>query len=197
MPTQRLSQRINILVLLAGVLLSTVGCSFTTNAPSTPQESSQTRAAIDSQVSATLTKLYSNVNGSRALVQQAKGVLVFPSEVKAGFIVGGEHGRGALRVGGQTVGYYSTTGISFGWQAGAQSRAIVLLFMTQQALDRFRASQGWKVGADATVAIAKVGANGSIDTNTTRQPVIGFIMNNAGLMAGVTLEGSKITKINP
>ncbi|KAE8753542.1 hypothetical protein FSO04_44595 [Paraburkholderia madseniana] len=100
-----------------------------------------------------------------------------------------------MRVGGQTVGYYSTAGGSFGLQIGAQSKAIIFLFMTQDALDRFRNSDGWAVGADATVAVVKVGANGNIDTSTATAPVQALVLTNAGLMAGVSPEGTKVTRL--
>ena len=125
---------------------------------------------------------------------RAKGVLIFPDVLSGSFIIGAEHGKGVLRVGGANAGYYSTTAGSIGFQAGAQSKAMVL-FMTQGALDKFRNSSGWTV-ADATVAVVDIGANGRIDTNTAQQPVVGFVMNNGGLMAGVSLAGTKISKID-
>ena len=103
---------------------------------------------------------------------------------------------GVLRVGGANAGYYSTTAGSIGFQAGAQSKAMFVLFMTDEALNKFRNSNGWTVGADATVAVVNIGANGRIDTNTAQQPVVGFVLNNGGLMAGVSLEGTKIAKID-
>ena len=123
-------------------------------------------------------------------------MLIFPDVLSGSFIIGAEHGKGVLRVGGANAGYYSTTAGSIGFQAGAQSKAMVLLFMTQGALDKFRNSSGWTVGADATVAVVDIGANGRIDTNTAQQPVVGFVMNNGGLMAGVSLAGTKISKID-
>jgi lipid-binding SYLF domain-containing protein len=155
------------------------------------------RKDINSGVDATLSRLYNAAPESRQLVTRAAGVLVFPSVLGISFVVGGQHGDGALRVAGKTVGYYATTAGSIGFQAGAQSKAIVLLFMTPDSLARFRNANGWTAGVDATVAVAEIGANGSIDTNTLQKPVVGFVLNNAGLMAGVSLEGSKISKINP
>jgi lipid-binding SYLF domain-containing protein len=135
------------------------------------------------------------VKGSRELVAKARGVLVFPSVLQAGFIVGGQYGEGALRVAGTSVGYYSTVSGSFGLQAGAQSKAIIFLFMTQDALDKFRNSDGWSVGADASVALVKMGANGAVDTTTATAPVEVFILTNAGLMADVSLAGTKVSKL--
>lgn len=181
---------------LASSGLSLTGC--TTTAPSssdTPEASAKRRATIDADVEATLTRLYATVNGSRELVGKARGVLVFPSVIAAGFWFGGQYGQGALRIGEQTSGYYSIAGASFGLQIGAQSKAIVILFMTQEALDKFTNSQGWAAGVDATVAVVTVGANGNIDTSTATKPVEAFVLTNAGLMAGVSLEGTKISRL--
>jgi lipid-binding SYLF domain-containing protein len=100
-----------------------------------------------------------------------------------------------LHVNDQSNGYYSITALSFGLQIGAQSKAIVMLFMTQDALDNFVKSQGWAAGVDATVAVVQVGANGNIDTSTATSPVEAFVLTNAGLMAGVSLEGTKISRL--
>jgi lipid-binding SYLF domain-containing protein len=116
--------------------------------------------------------------------------------VSGGFVVGGEYGDGVLRAGGRNDGYYRVVGGSFGWQIGAQSQAIVLMFLTQEALDRFRKSSGWTIGVDATVSVANVGATGEIDSNTVKQSVVGFALTNVGLYAGVKLDGSKITRLD-
>ena len=147
-------------------------------------------------VDSTLDRLYKEVRGSRELVAKASGVLVFPKVVSAGLVVGGEYGKGALRSGGRTDGYYSMGSLSVGVQAGAQSKAIIILFMTRDALDKFRNSSGWTAGVDGTVALLKVGANGEIDTTTATQPVEALVLTNAGLMAGVSLEGTKISKLS-
>jgi len=170
-----------------------VGC--TTTRPQDQASSTSSRASIDAQVNASLSRLYDSVPGSRELVGKSSGVLVFPAVVGASMGVGAEYGRGALRVNGRTQSYYSTTAGSIGFQAGAQSKAVIYLFTTQAALDKFRNSKGWTAGADATVALATIGANGNIDTNTIRQPVVGFVMTNVGLEAGVSLSGAKITEI--
>ncbi len=176
---------------MAGVLFA--GCTTTdSRATATPAEKKQ---ELDAATDATLSKLYESSPQSRQLVERARGVLVFPAVLSASFIVGAQHGTGVLRVSGQDTGYYSITGGSIGFQAGAQSKAMVLLFMTDEALAQFRASSGWTIGADATVAVANVGVNGSIDSNTTQQPIVGFVMNNGGLMAGVSVDGSKISPL--
>ena len=178
---------------VAACSLAFVGC--TTTRPQDQASSVSTRTSIDAQVDASLSKLYDSVRGSRELVAKSSGVLVFPAVVGARMGVGAEYGRGALRVNGRTQSYYSTTAGSVGFQAGAQSKAVIYLFTTQAALDKFRSSRGWTAGADATVAVATIGANGSVDTNTIRQPVVGFVMTNVGLEAGVSLSGAKISEI--
>jgi lipid-binding SYLF domain-containing protein len=168
-------------------------CSTT---PSAPTDKTAKRREIDAGVDGSLNKLYETAKGSHELANRARGILVFPNVISAGFFVGGEYGDGALRAGGAHRGYYRLITGSFGLQFGAQSKAVILMFMTQDSLDKFVASQGWTAGVDATVALAKMGANGVLDTNTGQQPIIGFVVTNAGLMAGVSLEGSKITKLD-
>ena len=166
------------------------GCTTTAGAGTAGK-----RQEIDADANAALTRLSSTVPGSRELLGKARGVLVFPSVLAAGLGIGGEYGEGVLRVGGRSVDYYSTVSASFGWQIGAQSKAVIFLFMTQDALDKFRTSEGWTAGVDASVAVVKTGANGDVDLNTAMQPVNVFVMTNKGLMANLTIEGTKITKL--
>ena len=174
--------------------IAMVGCTTT---PKGAEASGPTaRAAIDREVDATLSRLYSTVPGTREMVQRAAGVLVFPSVVGGSFVVGAEYGRGALREGGRTTGYYSTTAGSVGLQGGGQSKAVVYVFNTQEALQKFKSSKGWTAGADATVAVGKVGANGSVDTQTVQQPVSSFILTNVGLEAGASVGAAKINHIS-
>lgn len=185
---------IGVAASLVAASLAFAGC--TTTRPHTAGTPIEQRAEIESGVDASLSRLQESSPQARELIARARGVLVFPSVLSAGFVVGAEHGRGELRVNGRNQGYYSTTGGSIGFQAGAQSKAVIVLFMTDEALRQFQQSNGWTVGADATVAVANIGANGSIDSNTIRKPVIGFVLNNAGLMAGVSLDGSKINRLD-
>ena len=175
--------------------LALTGCTTTPDKPDNAATNASKRQAIDSSVDATLSRMYSTVKGSRELVAKSRGVLVFPEVLQAGFIVGGQTGNGALRVGGSTVGYYNTSSLSVGLQAGAQSKAIVFLFMTQQALDEFRGSDGWAAGAGASVALVKMGANGAVDSNTATAPIQVIVLTNAGLMGDVSINGTKVTKL--
>jgi lipid-binding SYLF domain-containing protein len=146
-------------------------------------------------VDGAIARLNQEQPGARQLMQRAQGVLVFPSVFKAGLVVGGEYGEGALRVGNQTVDYYSATAGSIGLQAGAQTKAVYILFMTQPALAQFRASNGWQVGADASVAVVNTGASGSVSNETLQQPVIGYVLTGSGLMLDASLSGTKISKL--
>ncbi|NTZ06698.1 BPSL1445 family SYLF domain-containing lipoprotein [Burkholderia metallica] len=176
--------------------LALAGCTTTPNKSDNASTSASKRESIDASVNATLSRLYSTVPGSRELVAKSRGVLVFPNVLQAGFIIGGQSGNGALRVGGSTVGYYNTSSLSVGLQAGAQSKAVVFLFMTQDALDSFRKSEGWSAGADASVAVVKVGANGAVDSNTATAPVEVLVLTNAGLMGDLSVNGTKVTKLH-
>ncbi|MGO4153661.1 BPSL1445 family SYLF domain-containing lipoprotein [Cupriavidus sp. YAF13] len=190
-------ERRSFLTVGAGLVVASSGLlGACTTTPDAPTDKAAKRREIDGGVDGTLNKLYETAKGSRELANRARGILVFPNVLSAGFVVGGEYGDGALRAGGANRGYYRIISGSVGWQIGAQSKAIILMFMTQEALDKFVASSGWTAGVDATVALAKIGANGTLDTNTAQQPVVGFVVTNAGLMAGVSLEGSKISKLD-
>ncbi len=150
---------------------------------------------IDAGADVALEKFYKDVPGSREVLSKANGVLVFPNVVKAGLGLGGKYGQGTLRVHGKTVDYYRLTAASYGFQLGAEKNSLIVAFMTREALDKFRASKGWQAGVDASVALIKVGASGSLDTSTAKQPVIGFVFNQRGLMYDLSLEGTKFTKI--
>jgi lipid-binding SYLF domain-containing protein len=153
---------------------------------------------IDVGVNETLDRFFSKIGGARELANKSVGILVFPSIVKAGFGVGGEYGEGALRLRGErgSVAYFNTISASFGFQLGVQERSVIIMFMTEQALNQFRRTKGWKVGVDGSVAIVTVGIGGSIDTNKITSPVIGFVLDPKGLMYNLTLEGSKISRID-
>jgi lipid-binding SYLF domain-containing protein len=145
----------------------------------------------------TLDQFFAQTPGARALASSAAGVLVFPTVVKAGFGIGGEYGEGAMLIAGNPVAYYNIVSASFGFQLGAQSRSVIIMFMTPRALAGFNNKAGWKVGVDGSVTLITLGADASIDTDKITSPVIGFVLDPKGLMYNLTLEGSKITRINP
>lgn len=191
-----MKRRIFVLTAAAAAGLAVAGCSTTTSSGTSGATDTAKRQEIDASVDGAMSRLFSTVPGSQELVSKAQGVLVFPSVGKAAFIIGGAYGQGALRVGGSTVGYYSTAAASFGLQAGVQSTAVIFLFMTQDSLDKFRNSNGWSVGGDVAVTLVKVGANGQIDTRTATAPVQAIVMTNSGLMADASVAGTKVTKLD-
>lgn len=149
----------------------------------------------DAKVDATLAHLQQTVKGASNLVHTAKGVLAFPGVLEAAFWGGAEYGgEGALRIGGRTVDYYNIAALSFGAQFGAQQKDVIFLFMDSNALQGFRKSAGWTVGVDGKVTLVTVGAEGSITSQTYNKPILAFVVNQKGLIAGVSLEGAKITK---
>jgi lipid-binding SYLF domain-containing protein len=151
---------------------------------------------IDEESNMALKTFKREVRGGDTFLRKSAGYLVFPRIIKAGVGVGAETGEGVLRVGGRSIGYYRTTSGSVGFQLGAQAKSVVIAFMTKSSLDSFRKSKGWKVGVDGSVAIIDVGAGKSIDSDNLRDPVVGFVFGSKGLMYNLTLEGSKISKLN-
>ena len=152
-------------------------------------------AELNATADEAVNSLFAESGAARELAEKADGMLIFPSVYKAGIGIGGEYGEGVLRIKGETVDYYSTAAASIGFQLGAQKKSIVLLFMTPEALKKFRGSAGWEVGVDGSVALVEFGAGKDFDTNTIKDPIIGFVFGNKGLMYNLSLEGSKMTKI--
>jgi lipid-binding SYLF domain-containing protein len=155
----------------------------------------KTAKEIDAGVDKSLKSFYKMVGAAKTLGDKAAGILVFPSVIKAGIGIGGEYGEGALRVKGKSVDYYSTAAASIGFQFGAQSKTVILMFMSKEAFNNFHKSSGWEVGVDASVALIEVGAGGSLDTTNLKKPILGFVVGQKGLMYNLTLEGSKMTKL--
>ncbi len=151
---------------------------------------------IDRKANEALQVFKEDVNGARVFLDQSAGYLVFPRVIKVGIGLGAETGEGVLRIGGQSVAYYRTTSGSIGLQLGAQAKSIVIAFMTKESLQKFRDSDGWKVGVDGSVALIDLGAGKTIDSNNVKDPVVGFIFGSKGLMYNLTLEGSKFSKLD-
>jgi lipid-binding SYLF domain-containing protein len=157
----------------------------------------KTAKEIDASVNACLNRFYQQVKGGKEIAAKAKGMLVMPSVVKAGLIVGGEYGEGALRVGGKTVSYYNIASGSVGFQIGGEAKDFVILFMTDAALKQFQASNGWEVGLDGNVALITIGGGERVDFTKMNDPIVGFVFDVKGLMADISLKGAKFTKIQP
>jgi lipid-binding SYLF domain-containing protein len=184
------------LSLAASASLLGLATACTTTGPGSGANPADRRRSIDAAVDEAIVRLHGQVPESRELMAKARGVLVFPSVLSAGFVVGGSYGQGALRKGGRSAAYYSTAAGSVGLLAGAQSKSVFVLFMTQDSLDKFEASQGWTAGADASITVVNIGADAKIDTRTIQQPIIGFVLAGVGLMANLSLDGTKFTRLD-
>lgn len=153
-------------------------------------------AEIDQKVTAALAQLTSSTPAAAQLAKSAKGILMFPSVKKGGFIVGGQYGEGALRVGGATQGYYKTTAASFGLQAGGEKFGYAMFFMNDDALNYLKNSNGWEVGVGPEVTVVDAGAAASLSTSTAKSNIYVFFFGQKGLMGGLTIQGSKISKFD-
>lgn len=162
-----------------------------------PGADAATKREINASVDVALDRFVADVNGGEEFLKASKGVLVIPRVKQAGFIVGGKYGNGALRIGGKSVAYYNVAAGSVGLQIGVQESNIILCFMDEKVLMKFKASSGWQAGVDGSIALVTVGAGGSVDTTTVKEPIVGFVFGQKGLMADVSLEGLKFTKIHP
>jgi lipid-binding SYLF domain-containing protein len=156
-----------------------------------------TAAEIDSDARAALASLYQQVDGAKALGAHAHAILVFPKVTKAGFGIGGQHGDGALMKGGETIGYYSTTGASVGLQIGAQTYGYALFFMNEKALQQLDKADGFEVGVGPSVVVMDEGKAKNTTTTTMKEDIYAFIFGQKGLMAGLGIQGNKISKITP
>jgi lipid-binding SYLF domain-containing protein len=170
------------LVLLAGAPTSAVAASA---------------AAINRDAANALADLYRQTPAAKALARQAKAILVFPSVVKGGLLIGGEYGQGVLRQGEKALGYFEIAAVSYGLQAGAQSFSYVLFFMTDSSVQYAKESKGWEFGVGPSVVVLDEGMAKTVTTTTARDDIYAFVFGQQGLMAGVGLKGSKITRIWP
>ena len=175
-------------VFVSGLLVFLGIFSATNSFPATANQ-------IESSVNAALDQFYREVRGAKEFAKVAKGMLILPGVFKAGFGLGGEYGEGALRINGKTVNYYAIGSGSVGFQIGAQKKNIIIAFMTEDALNRFRRSSGWEAGVDANIAFVDVGGGKRLDTNTIKDPIVAFVFGVKGLMADVSLKGAKFTKL--
>jgi lipid-binding SYLF domain-containing protein len=151
---------------------------------------------IDLDVDAALAKLYAENTAARLFREKAKGILVFPHILKAGFMFGGQIGEGALRRGGRTTGYYNSVAASYGLQAGVQRFGYALFFMNDAALKYLDKSEGFEFGIGPSIVVVNAGIAKSLTSTTLTQDVYAFIFDQQGLMAGIGIQGSKITRIS-
>ncbi|MDQ0464189.1 lipid-binding SYLF domain-containing protein [Caulobacter ginsengisoli] len=161
----------------------------------TPVAAAASLAAVNRDAGEALAQLRRTNSTANWLAPRARGVLIFPNIVKAGLMVGGSYGKGVLRLGNRVDGYYHSTAASFGLQAGAQSYGYVVFLMTQKAVKYIHDSQGWEIGVGPTVVVVDEGVARNLSTSTLKDDAYAFIFNQQGLMAGLSLEGTKISKI--
>ncbi len=180
-----MARRLAVVVLVAAV----AAC-----AQRTEPEADARRTELDAKADAALARLYAENPGAETLGSGASGILIFPNIIKAGLGVGAETGDGVLRVGDEAVGYYNTSAVSVGLQAGGQSYSQVLMFLDDAALQKFRNSAGFEVGVDGSIAVLSIGETGRIDTTNIKAPIVAFNFGESGLMAAANIEGSKYTK---
>jgi lipid-binding SYLF domain-containing protein len=186
------------LLAVSMMALGLAACSNTqgpVSASTTKGES--TKADLVARSEAALNDLYAKNPATRKLGEHAKAILVFPSILKGGLVIGGMGGNGTMFEGGKAVGYYNIAGASFGLQAGAQEFSQAYFFNTAEALKTFRETKGFQAGVGATAVAADFGANAALTSSTLQKPVVVATWSQAGLMAGATIEGAKITEINP
>jgi lipid-binding SYLF domain-containing protein len=153
-------------------------------------------AVLDQDVQQALASLYAGTPKAKELADKAKGILVFPSVVRAGFIAGASHGTGELVENGKLTGYYATTSLTYGLQAGIQKYAYVMMFMSDAALDQLKTSAGFEIGMAPTIVVGDAGAARNITTATLQSDIYAFIFDQKGLMGGIGLRGSKITRLD-
>ena len=181
---------VHIKLLLCAFLTATFLCAVPMVA------SADSAGKINRDAQKALQKLYAESESAKDLGEKAKAILVFPAITKGGFIVGGLYGEGALLKSGNVTAYYNTIAVSYGLQAGLQTYGYVLFLMTDSAVNYLNKSGGWELGAGPTIVVVDKGASRSLSTTTAKSDVYAFFFSQKGLMAGVGLQGTKITKIN-
>lgn len=179
-----------LVAVLFATILSVAGFSQIARAAETAKE-------IDASVDAALDRFNKQVKGADEAARNAKGLLIMPNVKKAGLIIGGEYGTGALRIDGKTVGYYRIVSGSVGFQIGAEAKDMILAFMTDDVLNKFRTSKGWEAGIDGNVALINVGGGGAATTRNVNEPIVGYVFDVKGLMGDLSLKGAKFSKIDP
>ena len=180
-----------------GVAIVVLTFGFNALVPAVSLAQSSRASEIDRSATQALTTLYKNRPGAKALGDKAVAVLIFPSIVKGGFIIAGQFGDGALRRGGKTVAYYRSLAASYGFQAGAQVFGYVLFFMDEGSVEYLDRSGGWELGTGPSLVVLDTGFGKALSTTTLQKGVYALIFNQKGLMGGVGIQGTKITKINP
>ena len=184
-----ITTNLRLLALFSIVAIFASACS-TNKSPSAERQEMVTEARQ------ALNDLYSSTPGARSLGANARGILVFPSIVKGGFIAGGQYGEGVLFSNESERGYYRSVAASWGLQAGIQKFGYVLFFMSDEDLKYINSSDGWEIGVGPTITVLDKGMAASMTTTTSRKGVFAFFFDQKGLMAGLGIQGTKITKLD-
>ena len=179
--------RVQVIILLLAAMAASLGA---------PQALAANRREIDQTARQALKSLYAKNSAARLLGEKARAVLVFPNIVKAGFFFGGQMGDGVLLKRGKTSGYYNSVAGSYGLQAGVQVFGYALFFMNDAALAYLNKSDGWEIGVGPSIVVVDAGMGKSMTSTTITQDVYAFIFDQRGLMAGMGIQGSKITKLS-
>ncbi len=183
-------------LVLVCLMLVTAGCESSSSDVKLPRRSTQ--AELNQSAATALQELYRSMPISKTLVPKAKAILIFPRVYKAGFIIGGQSGDGvALSPTGVPLGYFNISAASYGLQIGAQGLSYALFFMSDEAIAYARNSKGWEIGVGPSVVLVDEGIAKTLTTTTAKKDVYAFIYGQKGLMAGIGIQGSKITRINP
>jgi lipid-binding SYLF domain-containing protein len=151
---------------------------------------------LDRDSDQALQTLYRTHPVAQAISKKARAVLIFPNIVKAGLVFGGAYGEGELKQGSKIDGYYNSLTGSWGLQAGAQSYGYVVFLMSKKAVSYIHRTHGWEIGVGPTVVVLDEGAAKNLSTSTLKDDAYAFIFDQQGLMAGVSIEGTKISRIN-
>ena len=162
----------------------------------TGQSYGKTAKEIDASVDAVMDRFYKQFKDAKEVVQDSKGMLILPSVKKGALIVGGEYGKGAMRIGGKTVDYYRMISGSVGFQIGGQAKDVIIAFMSSDALNKFRNSKGWEAGVDGNIALITVGAGESATTAMGKNPIVAFVFDVKGLIFDMSFKGAKFTKLD-
>jgi lipid-binding SYLF domain-containing protein len=192
--------RIQNLALLAkhsAAVLSAAALLFGLSHAVAAEKASDSAAALTSDARSALNTLYGKTSGAKAIGKQAVAILVFPRVTKAGFVVGGQYGKGTLLRGDKAAAFYETAGLSYGLQAGAQAYGYAMFFMNENALAELDKADGFEIGVGPTVVVIDEGKARNITTTTVKDDIYAFVFSQKGLMAGIGLQGNKITRVDP
>jgi len=162
----------------------------------TGQSYGKTAKEIDASADAVMDRFYKQVKDAKEVVKRSKGLLILPSVKKGALIVGGEYGKGVMRIGNKAVDYYNMISGSIGFQIGGQAKDVIIAFMSSDALKKFRDSKGWEAGVDGNVALITVGAGETATTTIGNNPIVAFVFDVKGLIADMSFKGAKFTKLD-